>query len=49
MVESNSTDGSREIAQYYAEAGCVKLVLEERPRGKGHAMRAGFTAPATSS
>jgi glycosyltransferase involved in cell wall biosynthesis len=42
MVESNSTDGTREIVQTYASHPRVKLVLEDRPRGKGHAVRAGF-------
>ena len=42
MVESNSTDGTREIVQTYAAHPRVKLILEDRPRGKGHAVRAGF-------
>lgn len=42
LVESNSTDGTRLIAQHYALAGHVKLVQEEKPRGKGHAIRTGF-------
>jgi hypothetical protein len=40
IVESNSTDGTREIAKRYETHPEVKLVLEERPRGKGHAVRA---------
>jgi hypothetical protein len=39
IVESNSTDGTRDIARQYASHPDVKLVLEERPRGKGHAVR----------
>jgi hypothetical protein len=39
IVESNSTDGTREIARRYENHPEVKLVLEERPRGKGHAVR----------
>jgi hypothetical protein len=39
IVESNSTDGTREIVQRYASHPDVKIVLEERPRGKGHAVR----------
>ncbi len=42
IVESNSTDGSREIVLGYREHPRVKLILEDRPRGKGHAVRAGF-------
>jgi glycosyltransferase involved in cell wall biosynthesis len=42
VVESNSSDGTRASAlQYEHEAG-VKLVLEDAPRGKGHAVRAGL-------
>lgn len=43
LVESNSTDGTREIVRTYAAHPRVKLILEDRPRGKGHAVRAGFT------
>ena len=42
IVESNSPDGSREIVQQYQGRPGVKIVLEDRPRGKGHAVRAGF-------
>jgi hypothetical protein len=42
IVESNSTDGSREIVQRYAEHPRVRLVLEERARGKGYAVRTGL-------
>lgn len=42
VVESNSTDGTREIAQRYQGHPRVKLVLEDKPRGKGHAVRAGL-------
>jgi glycosyltransferase involved in cell wall biosynthesis len=44
MIESNSTDGTREIVQTYASRPRVKLILEDRPRGKGHAVRAAFAA-----
>jgi SAM-dependent methyltransferase len=43
IVESNSTDGSRELALQDQQHPRVRLVLEERPRGKGHAVRTGFT------
>ncbi|MCX6952053.1 MAG: glycosyltransferase family 2 protein [Verrucomicrobia bacterium] len=42
LVESNSTDGTRPIVQSYATHERVKLILEDRPRGKGHAVRAGL-------
>jgi len=43
IVESCSTDGTRELAMKYREHPRVRLVLEDRPRGKGHAVRAGLT------
>jgi glycosyltransferase involved in cell wall biosynthesis len=46
VVESNSTDGTREAAQKYRAHPKVKLVLEECPRGKGHAVRTGLKAAA---
>ena len=42
LVESNSTDGTREIATQYRNNPSVKLILEDRPRGKGHAVRTGL-------
>jgi glycosyltransferase involved in cell wall biosynthesis len=42
IVESNSTDGTREIVSRYREHPRVKLVFEEAPKGKGHAVRNGF-------
>jgi len=42
VVESNSTDGSRDIVLGYKEHPRVTLVLEDAPRGKGHAVRSGF-------
>ncbi|HXZ83642.1 MAG TPA: glycosyltransferase family 2 protein [Acidimicrobiales bacterium] len=42
VVESNSDDGSRELAIGYEHHPRVSLVLEERPRGKGHAVRTGL-------
>jgi len=44
LVESNSTDGTRDIARRYETNPRVKVVLEEQPRGKGHAVRAGLQA-----
>jgi glycosyltransferase involved in cell wall biosynthesis len=42
IVESNSTDGSREIVQRYAGRPGVKVILQDAPRGKGAAVREGF-------
>lgn len=42
VVESNSTDGTRELAKQYQGHPEIKLVLQDRPRGKGHAIREGF-------
>jgi glycosyltransferase involved in cell wall biosynthesis len=44
IVESNSTDGTRELAGKYGDHPRVKLILEEKPRGKGHAVRTGLKA-----
>ena len=42
LVESNSTDGTRDIVLGYRNHPRVRIVLEDVPRGKGHAVRAGF-------
>ncbi len=44
IVESNSKDGTRAIAQKHADAnpGLVKLILEEKPMGKGNAVLNGL-------
>jgi len=42
IVESNSTDGSRAIVEKYRDHDRVRLVLEDRPRGKGFAVRIGL-------
>ncbi|HZX43660.1 MAG TPA: glycosyltransferase family 2 protein, partial [Myxococcaceae bacterium] len=42
IVESNSTDGTRAIVERYAGRPGVRLVFEDRPRGKGHAVRTGL-------
>ena len=42
IVESNSTDDSLEKVKHFQQHPEVRLVLEERPRGKGHAVRTGF-------
>jgi SAM-dependent methyltransferase len=42
VVESNSSDGTRERALNYRDHPRVRLILEDRPQGKGHAVRAGL-------
>jgi glycosyltransferase involved in cell wall biosynthesis/SAM-dependent methyltransferase len=42
LVESNSSDGTREVAMQYRQDPRVRLILEARPQGKGHAVRAGL-------
>ena len=44
IVESNSTDGTRDIVKKFASRPGVTLILEEKPQGKGHAVRAGLKA-----
>ncbi len=44
IVESNSTDGSRDAVLAYKGHPSVTVILEEAPRGKGHAVRAGLAA-----
>ena len=43
-VESNSSDGTREKVLEYAGHPRVEVILEERPQGKGHAVRTGLAA-----
>jgi glycosyltransferase involved in cell wall biosynthesis len=42
IVESKSTDGSREAVLEYQQRPRVTVILEETPRGKGHAVRTGL-------
>ena len=42
LVESNSNDGTRDEVLRYADHPRVRLLLEDKPSGKGHAVRAGF-------
>ncbi len=42
FVESNSTDGTRDIVLTYQNNPRVKLILEDKPRGKGFAVRIGL-------
>ncbi len=42
IVESNSSDHTREIVKEYKKYPFVKTVFEERPQGKGHGVRTGL-------
>jgi glycosyltransferase involved in cell wall biosynthesis len=44
IVESNSTDGTREVVEKYLDRREVRAIFEERPRGKGAAVRRGLAA-----
>jgi glycosyltransferase involved in cell wall biosynthesis len=50
IVESNSTDGSRQIVAAFvarhagSDHGQVRVIYQDRPLGKGHAVREGFAA-----
>ncbi len=42
IVESNSSDGSRDLVLEYRNHPHVQIILEDKPSGKGHAVRAGL-------
>jgi Glycosyl transferase family 2 len=42
IVESNSTDGSRELVRAYDAHPDVRLIFQPAPRGKGNAVREGL-------
>ncbi|HTA88769.1 MAG TPA: glycosyltransferase family 2 protein [Polyangiaceae bacterium] len=44
IVESNSTDGTREIVKRYENVPGVTVIYEDKPRGKGHAVKTGLRA-----
>lgn len=44
IVESNSTDGTRDVVKEFAARPGVRLIFEDAPRGKGHAVRTGLAA-----
>ncbi len=50
LIESNSSDGSRAIVTEFVSRHArdstarIQLILEDRPRGKGHAIRQGLAA-----
>lgn len=44
VVESNSTDGTKETVSKYSEHNRVKIIWQEKPSGKGCAVREGILA-----
>ena len=42
IIESNSNDGTRDVVLSYKDNPKVKLILESKAQGKGHAVRAGL-------
>ncbi|MBV9765806.1 MAG: glycosyltransferase [Acidobacteriaceae bacterium] len=46
VVESNSTDGTREQVQTYASHPRVSIILQDKPMGKGFAVRSGLKVAA---
>lgn len=44
IVESNSTDGSRQLAKKYEKKKGTMVIYEDEPRGKGSAIRLGLKA-----
>ncbi len=42
IVESNSTDGTQEIVREYEGEDRVRVIWQDRPRGKGNAVRSGL-------
>jgi hypothetical protein len=44
LVESNSTDGTRELVAAYENVTGVRVIYQQKARGKGNAVREGFRA-----
>ncbi|MCH7783045.1 glycosyltransferase family 2 protein [candidate division KSB1 bacterium] len=42
IVESNSSDGTKDDVDRYKNIPGVTVIYEDKPRGKGHAVRTGF-------
>jgi hypothetical protein len=42
LIESNSTDGTRELVAGFADTPGVRVLWQDRPRGKGNAVREGL-------
>ena len=44
IVESNSTDGTKQIVQSFEGRPHLKVIYEPKPQGKGHSVRTGLAA-----
>ena len=44
VIESRSTDGTRDLVRQHEGHPRVKIIWEDTPKGKGHAVRAGLKA-----
>jgi hypothetical protein len=44
IIESNSTDGTKEVVAKYAGHERIDIIWQEKPRGKGNAVREGIAA-----
>jgi glycosyltransferase involved in cell wall biosynthesis len=44
IIESNSKDGTRELVRKYEGKKGFRVIYEDRPQGKGHALKSGFHA-----
>lgn len=44
IIESNSNDGTRDLIKKYENKDNYKIIFEEKPQGKGHAVRKGLAA-----
>jgi len=44
IVESNSTDGTRELVRQVSKENGVKVIYQDLAKGKGNAVRAGLQA-----
>lgn len=44
VVESNSTDGTKEMVQRFENYTAVQIIYQDSPRGKGNAVRQGIEA-----
>ena len=42
LIESNSTDGTKEEVEKFRDVPSVRILYQDRPCGKGHAVRAGL-------
>jgi len=42
IIEGNSTDGTRDIIKTYEQKPNIKIIYEDKPRGKGAAVRQGL-------